>query len=395
MYSAQNLNNPPFYPGQEMMMVPMNPGMEQYPIDQAGLAEYFRQMQNNPQLSSLPLNQGLMNYSNTNPIYNVNNLTKNMNDMVRQHFVQQQRLNYNHERLLERYSHLTAPRISEYRVFGSSSLPGRNYDDYLRRMRSDDRHGDSLAAWSREAIGSSDETYRWMGDDSNEPLPRGVSSIMQHTRNDPMPSVRAENFEPIEIYNHPVFGPTPAYIRPLFKKITYSKKNHDGSDNEIDLIYSDREGGGGDDDDEKIPISTTPIHDDNKISDHIPLGYRSGKNLKTKRNRVVPVNPLLFDMYNQRSNGSIQAYGQSLYVPTGHHNRDKQSSHYEAISNLPPTNTNLILSHAAFASSTSKKQQYDKLHSQPTTTTVTHRLSGASRTGQNIFLKIKSFRILY
>ena len=90
-----------------------------------------------------------------------------------------------------------------------------------------------------------------------------ANSTMQHRRNDPTPFVNAERFEPVKIYKHPIFGLVPAYIRPIFKK---KKSNHDH---------------------------------------------------KTSNKHLIPVNPYHFNMYNQRSNGTLHGYGQSLYVPSG------------------------------------------------------------------------------
>jgi len=382
---ALDFNNTPFFPQQQMMMMPTNYNMEQYPfapVTQAILTDYFRQMQNNPQLLSSPYNQGLMNYSDGDPLTSLNNPNNILNnnkltDMVRQQFIQQQRLNYNHERLLERYSRLTTPRIAQFRTFGSSSLPGRNYDEYLRRMRDDDYRENSVAAQSRAGIGSSDETYRWMGDNSYEPLPRDVSSIMQYNRNEPMSLVEAENFEPVKMYHHPIFGLTPAYIRPLYKKIKHSKAKNEESENEIESNNSDHE------EEIKTPIPTTinDDDDDNKISDHIPLGYISYQNWKTKYKHLFPVNPLLFTIYTQRSNGSIQSYGQSLYVPSGYHNRDRRPSHYNDISILPRSNTDPVLVDVPDEVSSSSNHRYHKLHSQLATKTVSHRLSEPFTTG--------------
>jgi len=388
----QQMISPSFFPPQQTMMPPVNYGMDPAlyaPLTQATLANYFLQMQNNPQLTSSPFNQGLMNYSGGYPFAfsdNRNNIvgdnTNRLNDMVRQTFIQQQRLNYNHELLLERYSRLHTPRIAEFQTFGGSSLPGRNYDAYLQSMRGYDDYGpeDTIAAQSRAGIGSSDEAYRWMGgNDSYEPLPRGVSSTMQHSRDDPTPFVRAEKFEPVKIYNHPIFGPTPAYIRPVYKKTKDSKINDEETDSEAELIDSDYE------EEKKSPITTTTKNnndDVNEISDHIPLGYLSYQNWKTKHENLIPVNPLLFNIYTQRSNGSIESYGQSLYVPSRDHSPNRRPSHYDDISIPPPSDTDSVLADVTHTtSSSSKKHRYNKLHSQPSSTTVSHRPSEPFITG--------------
>jgi hypothetical protein len=371
----------PFYPSQPMMMSP-NYSMDPYssaPITRTALANFFLQMHNNPQLSSvppLPLNPGLIAYSDIDPWRIPNNISnnknKNMSDMVRQHFLQQQRLNYNHERLLERYSRLSTPRISQFQTFGSSSLPGRNYDEYLTDMRGGRRDGNSLAALSRAGIGTSDETYRWMGDESADPLPRDISSIMQHSRNEPMPFVLAEKFEPVKVYNHPLYGPTPAYIRPIYTKTNNSHKDTD--ENEIKSDNSDHE------EETKIPPKSI-IDDGYTLPNHANLGYISYKNWKTKNDQLIPVNPLLFNIYTQRSNGSIQSYGQSLYVPSAHHNRDKRPSHYEDISTLVPSDAGSVLADAPLDNPSSSSHRYNKLHSESASTTVSHQPLQPASTG--------------
>jgi hypothetical protein len=344
---------PPMYPGaffpsqEMMMMMPANYGMEQYPlapITQATLSNYFQQMINNPQLSTQPFNQGLGNYSAGNPNNTVIN-NNNLNELVRRHFLQQQRLNYNHERLLERYGRLHTPVVSEFRSYGTSALPGRNYDEYLQGMRGDDNFNqNSVAAQSRAGIGSSNETYRWMGNEYYEPLPRDVNSTMQHSRNDPMPFVNAEKFEPVKIYNHPIFGLIPAYIRPVFKKKNQKKikSNHD-----------------------------------HKIADRLPY-----QNRKTQNEHLIPVNPLLFNMYNQRLNGSIQGYGQSLYVPSGHYEDIISSSRSHESPPPPPP-------------SSSSKPRYSKLHPQLTVTSMLNQSTKPFTSGKNKCPPIKTFESMF
>jgi hypothetical protein len=226
MNPPADLLNSPFYPSQQMTMMPPNYAMDQYssgPMTQAIFSDYMRQMQGN---------RGLMNYSGGDPLSypdDRNNIddSKYIADMVGQHILQQQRLNINHERLLERYQRLQPPRISTFQTFGSSSLPGRNYDRYLDSMSSDSPYGNSLAAVSRAGIGSSGETYRWMGSENDEPLPNNINSMMRYIRDEPTPFVDAEKSEPIQKYGHPIFGRTSAYIRSLFKN-----KNNDYNQSE-------------------------------------------------------------------------------------------------------------------------------------------------------------------
>ncbi|CAF4441431.1 unnamed protein product [Rotaria socialis] len=204
MYPMVNFDNTSFYSPEQMAMMSPNYGMGPYsaaPFTQAVLTEYIRQMENNPRQSSLPNNQGLMNHSNGRPSPLQNNISNesNLNGIVRLHLLQQQRLHYNHERLLERYTRVLQPRLSEFRTFGTSSLHGRNYDEHLRTLRNDNYHEDSSIAMSRAGIGSSDEIYRWIGDESYEALPRNIDSAIQYTRNESMPYVNAENFETVEV----------------------------------------------------------------------------------------------------------------------------------------------------------------------------------------------------
>ncbi|CAF3482808.1 unnamed protein product [Adineta steineri] len=382
MYPPVNFPNPPIYPFEQppMMMPPPNYPLDPYsntPFTQAAVSNYIQQMLNSPQLSSPPYNQGLMNYSPDNSLSNPNNrdniIDENyLSHMVRRHFLQQQRLNYNHERLLEKYSHLRSARISTFRTFGSSSLPGRNYDDYLYRNRGNDRQETSLAEQSRAAIGSSDETYRWMGnEESFEPLPRGVSSVMQHSRNDTMPFVHAEKFEPVKVYDHPVFGPTPAYIRPLFKnKIKHQKKIlSDDSDHENETKITTNDN------------NNNNNNNNNNVSDHKPFGYVSYKSWRTKHEHLVPVDPLLFSIYTQRSNGSLQSYGQSLYVLHGRQKRDRQISHSERLPTIPPSVTASIEVDIFDENSTSSKHQYNTLHSQSTSSIISEKPSESVSTG--------------
>jgi hypothetical protein len=382
MYPGPDYGERSFFPPQQMMMMPPNYGMEQYPLAEATLSNYFHQMEYNPQLSLSSYNHGLMNYSGGNLLVSPNNENdilnnKKLTDMFRQQTLQQQRLNYNHERLLERYSRLRTPRISQFPAFGTSSLPGRNYDQYLKNMRGGGGGDTSVAAWSRARIGSPDETYQWRDDNSYEPLPRGISSVMQHSRNDPMPLVRAEKFEPVKMYEHPVFGRIPAYIRPIYKEKKDSKINNKESENEIESDNSDHE------EEIKIPIITTINDDDNdnEISADIPLGYLSYKNWKKKHKHLIPVNPLLFKIYTQRLNGSIQSYGQSLYVPSAHHRRDRRLISPDDMSIPTPSDTDSVLADVPHEVSSSSKHRYHKLHSQPTSKTVSHQISEHFVTG--------------
>jgi hypothetical protein len=250
--------------------------------------------------------------------------------MIQQHFLQQQRLNYNFDRLLERQNRLLTPKISEFRPFGTSLLPGRNYDQYLTKTHGNHHRSNSLVAQSRARIGSSNETYRLMGDGSTENLPRNISSVVQHTRHHSMPLVHAEKFEPVKVYEHPVFGPTPAYLRPIYNHTKHLQDN-----------YSDKDESESDEDKEVQPHNRTLQNkhkeqpktssviekknnnndddDDGNESDYAPKGYISYKKWKAKYENLIPVNPLLYKIYTERPNGSIDSYGQALYTSPHRH----------------------------------------------------------------------------
>lgn len=237
--------------------------------------------------------------------------------MIQQHFLQQQRLNYNHDRLLERYHRLLPPKITEFRTFGASVLPGRNYEKHLDEIHGRDGRRSSLVEQSRAGIGRSNDTYRWMGGRASENLPRNISSVVQHSRSQSVPLVHAEKFEPVQVYDHPMYGPTPAYIRPVFNNQEMNDSHSEKAESDVD-----------DDDDVRSHVSVDrtsvpekkpePVkdHDDSKKG---PLGYISHKKWKAKYANLIPVDPLLFNIYTKRPNGSIHKYGQSLYAPPRRH----------------------------------------------------------------------------
>ncbi|CAF3679951.1 unnamed protein product [Rotaria sordida] len=336
MYPTSDFANTPYISPQEMSMMSPNYNMEQYPsapLTQALLVEYYRQMQHNPQLSSLPYNEGFMNYSYDPLTFsNDGNYLSDedrLNEMIVQHSLQQQRLTENHDRLLERYSGAMPPRRS---AFGTSTLPGRNYDEYLHRMYGNDYQNTS-AAMSRAGIGSSDETYRWMGDEYDDTFPRDVSAVMQYNRNESMPYVYAEKVEPVKMYDHPMFRSTLAYIRSLYNKIRYSKKNND--ENEVKSNNVDHK-------EQTKTQPTTTIDNNNEISDEAALEYKLNKKWTTKHEYLAPINSHLFNIYIQRLNGSIESYGQSLYLPSAHRNRDTRSNYDEVIFIAPLSDTDLV-----------------------------------------------------
>ena len=321
MYPDLYFDNPSFYPS--AANYGMDPSLDA-PIAQATLSNYFLDMMNNPQLLSSRNDQGLANYSAGGlvgpPVDPTAVHDKRLNEMARLQLLQQQRLNYNHERLLERYSRLRAPRISEYRSFGTSALPGRNYDEYLQRMRGDgddyDELDNSLAAQSRARIGTSDETYRWMGENSNEPLSTGVTSVFQSNRNNPMPSVRAEKSSSKRIGNSLTFGRMSTYIRSLLLRTPSHLLDHQ---EERDICALNNE------------------IDDHQFVDRVSSEYPSYPSRKT----TLPhrIDPILFNIYNQRLNGDIQGYGQSLYTPSNANENVISSSFLSVAKSIIP-NTN-------------------------------------------------------
>ncbi|CAF1321607.1 unnamed protein product [Rotaria sp. Silwood1] len=368
MYPTPGFGDASYIPLQDMSMIPPTYDMniEPYrsaPFTGAVLYDYMQQMQYNPQLSSFPYNEGLTAYSYGNPLTFPNDqmyLTEEdrLNEMVYQQFLQQQRLDYNHERLLERYGHISQPYTS---TFGTSTLPGRNYDEYLRTMYGYDYDGNSLAAMSRAGIGASDETYRWMGGDYDETLPRDISAVRQYNRDEYPPYVYAEKIEPAKIYNHPIFRSPLAYIRSLYNKTKYSEKIHD--ENEVKLNNVDHK--------EEYEIEPTiTIDNDNEISDRTSLENISNKKWKTKYGHLIPINSHLFNIYIQRLNGSIESYGQSLYLPSARHNRNTRSNHYGNIFIAPLSDTNLVLVRVSNKTSSSSNNGYDTLHSQTVSPTV-------------------------
>lgn len=271
-------------------------------------------------------------------------------EMIQQHFLQQQRLNYNHDRLLDRYHRLLPPKITEFRTFGASVLPGRNYEKHLDQIHGHGRRRSSLVEQSRAGIGRSNETYRSMGEGASEILPRNISSVVQHSRSQSVPLVHAEKFEPVQFYDHPMYGPTPAYIRPVFN-------NQEFNDNSSEKAESDD-----DDDDVRSHVSidrvSTPEHHDEKKNQPVkdqddskkgPLGYISYKRWKAKYANLIPVDPLLFNIYTKRPNGSIHKYGQSLYSSPSRHrpaNLDEDlftptTSEVESVRSETPQETSL------------------------------------------------------
>lgn len=266
MYSDLFYNNPSFFPSAA------NYGMEtsfNAPITQATLSNHFQQMIDNPLLLSSQNNQVIPNYS-PGDLVNQRHTPPDdqLNEMIRLQLLQQQRLNYNHERLLERYGRLRAPRVSEYRSFGASALPGRNYNQYLEELQGDDEYnrlGNSLAAQSRARIGISDETYRWMGDEDSQALPRDVNSMFQNSRNDSRSVVRGEKIESRKISDYFTFERISTAIRSF---LTEERQTNNAQ-------------------------SITRISSD----------YPSNPPENTSRN--------LFDI-----NDDIQRYGQSLHIPS-------------------------------------------------------------------------------
>lgn len=296
--------------------------------------------------------------------------------MISQHFLQQQRLNYNHDRLLERYQRLLSPHISEFRPFGTSSLPGRNYDQYLYSNNGNRNTKDSLVALSRAGVGSRNHTYQFAGDRAIEILPRNASSFMKHSREQSIPLVHAEKFEPVQVYEHPMFGPTPAYIRPIYnnrlhiEEIDNDDRDENHSDNdEDDEIQSHVSGGTfskADHNAEKETSSdTVKNNDDNDdVSERLPKGYISYKQWKKKYENLIPVNPLLFNIYTHRPNGSINSYGQSLYSSLNHAKTHKPSNRDEDVFTPTLSDIGSVTSETPHENSTASSRKYHRLQPQ-------------------------------
>jgi hypothetical protein len=289
--------------------------------------------------------------------------------MIRQHFLQQQRLNNNHERLLERYNRIATPQMSEFRTFGTSSLPGRNYDQHLNSINGNSRRRDSLVIQSRANIGPSGETYRWMGDGASENLPRNINSVMQHTRQQSIPLVHAERFEPVQVYQHPVFGPVPAYIRPVYNEGQHVQEieDDDDDDEEVKSHNSLKIG-------PKVETKTTSttVKDNNNVEQSVnaPKGYISYANWKAKYDNLIPVNPLLFNIYTQRTNGSIDSYGQALY-----------SGREENVFSPTSSDTTSISSELPREATSSTTRPYNRLQAQSFPSTITPRSLEPIRAG--------------
>ncbi|CAF3553940.1 unnamed protein product [Rotaria socialis] len=313
--------------------------------------------------------------------------------MIGQHLLQQQRLHYNHDRLLERYQRLLSPQISEFRPFGSSSLPGRNYERHLNSVNGNQNQRDSLVALSRAGIGSSSETYRFIGERSSEILPKNVSSVMKHTREQSLPFVHAEKFEPVQVYEHPIFGLTPAYIRPLDSKRSNledindeDSSDEDESDNEVRSHATGDTSLKLDQHDETKNSSTTVKdndNDDEDLSKFIPKGYISYRQWKEKYENLIPVNPLLYSIYTRRTNGSINSYGQSLYASLNHTRPHRPSNRDEDVSTPTLSDIGSVSSELPHETSLSSSRQYQRLQPKLLPVTVKPRPLEPMRTGNN------------
>ncbi|CAF0973193.1 unnamed protein product [Didymodactylos carnosus] len=224
-------------------------------------------------------------------------------ELLRRHFVQQQRLNYNHERLLERFQQMKTPLPSEFRTYGVSTLPGRNYDRWINTNR--------LSQLSRPPSGTSSETYRYLGEAggpawANEPFygeqegsansgfgryTRNVSSIMQNRAQD---SQTVGSYQPADIHDESS-GSIPNYIRPVFSQ---KKSNLDDNDQS---------------DEEKSNETRSP-------PPGVKKGYISYPAWKRKYQDVIPVNPFLYNVRTSRPNSTYNLYngshGLSTATPT-------------------------------------------------------------------------------
>lgn len=317
IYPTANFMNTPVYSQEQMPMV-ANYDMQQYPsapFTQAALAEYMRQMENNPQIS-YPQNQGFMNYPINNQVPFQNNEGYNpdnpINDVMRQHFLQQQRLYQNHERLLERYVGGLSPYASELHGFGTSVLPGRDYDQHMRSLYGNN-HQDSTVFMSRTGVGASDDAYRWYANQySGQPLPTSVQSTMQYNRDGSQPYVNAEKPESNRKHDQQLVRSSFNYMRSLFNRTADSERRHHIDEQDAKQNYVDHR--------ENINMTSRTIREsNNEILFDKDLREALNNNERNDNEHFIPTNSHLFNMYMQRTDGSIEGYGLPLYASPTHY----------------------------------------------------------------------------
>ena len=196
----QHYFDPASFPAQSMMMMtPGSYGMDQFPLSpltQAVRNNYVRQANRDAQWPS--------STENRNDVLNESSMT----DVLGQHIVRQQRLNYNHDRLLERYNLLDEPRVATFQTFGTSSLPGRDYDQYLYDIAGDYQFDNSVAAMSRSRVQSSKGDRGRSREKPNHSLPQTVSLLRRYTRDKP---------ESSQVYRSSMIESTLDYIRSLLR----------------------------------------------------------------------------------------------------------------------------------------------------------------------------------
>ena len=216
----------PAFP-QQGVIPPMNmingyPFYGQYPMIMP-TTNSFQQPMNQPQWSPLFSNfNGQYDYSSNSMnhpdgSYAVDENAAMMN-LVRQQMIQQQQLDYNHERLLERFHRLTIPKTSMFYPFGSSSLPGRNYNDYLSDIGGDLYYDNSLAWLSRNRV---DSSIRDFDDDELLPIRSTFEKFDITNKNDPNDSisrVHVENQLSFMHEDHSTRGLMPIYQSRMFGK---------------------------------------------------------------------------------------------------------------------------------------------------------------------------------
>ncbi|CAF1425516.1 unnamed protein product, partial [Didymodactylos carnosus] len=219
-------------------------------------------------------------------------------DMIRRHFLQQQRLNYNHERILEQYQQVRAPLPSEFRMYGSSTLPGRDYDRWLQDAGRSSRNSSRISSEGARYLGAPGQPA-WLnypanggqiGSDYSRPgeYTRNISSVMQNRAQYPE---SVSSYQPIDFQNHPVFGPTPAHIKPLFGQKKLSADDNDQKDAQV----SDRN-------------NPPPGARNNLIS------YPAWKE---KYQDVIPVNSFLYNVRAQRPNNTNTLFDESRLPAPG------------------------------------------------------------------------------
>jgi hypothetical protein len=155
VYPTGNMFNNMSYPQASAMPMwnpaPMNP-YSTGPMFQGDANNNLQQQQ----MTDVPWSSFSMNP--VSPTAYPNNQV--LNEMLQQQSLQQQRLNYNHEQLLQLYQSIHEPHLTEFRPFGSSVLPSRNFTPYLNMVQGDHWHDSTIAGMSRARISATPTLHR-------------------------------------------------------------------------------------------------------------------------------------------------------------------------------------------------------------------------------------------